>query len=261
MSLGIVPYVKLSEACDKLEDARRQLRAGSDPVAESNKKSGVRRLTRHWLAIRSRRSRANGSPSIRRHGRPGSVTRPSGALSSIASRDSAESPSLRSSPANFSASSSASSSGSQLDGTSRTAEPRTRVSLRRGDRPCGTGHHARPARRARARVRAASRKHRRAPGGGALLRDLDGYVGPLGVRCALRLAPLVFVRPGELRMAEWSEFNLDEGEWRVPAVRMKMRARHFVPLARQAVERVRELHVDRGADGSYSRARRITAGR
>jgi integrase len=47
---------------------------------------------------------------------------------------------------------------------------------------------------------------------GALLRDLDGYAGSLVVRCALRLAPLVFVRPGELRMAEWSEINLDEGE-------------------------------------------------
>ncbi len=77
---------------------------------------------------------------------------------------------------------------------------------------------------------------------GALLRDLDGYAGPLVVRCVLRLAPLVFVRSGELRMAEWSEFNLDEAEWRIPAVRMKMRAPHFVPLARQAVEIARELH-------------------
>jgi integrase len=46
---------------------------------------------------------------------------------------------------------------------------------------------------------------------GALLRAIDGYAGSLIVRCALRLAPLVFVRPGELRMAEWDEFNLEEG--------------------------------------------------
>jgi integrase len=77
---------------------------------------------------------------------------------------------------------------------------------------------------------------------GALLRAIDGYAGSLVVRCALRLAPLVFVRPGELRMAEWDEFNLDEGEWRIPAARMKMRAPHFVPLSRQAVEILRELH-------------------
>ena len=77
---------------------------------------------------------------------------------------------------------------------------------------------------------------------GALLRAIDGYEGSLIVRCALRLAPLVFVRPGELRMAEWEDFNLDEKEWRIPAARMKMRAPHFVPLSTQAVEIPRELH-------------------
>jgi integrase len=77
---------------------------------------------------------------------------------------------------------------------------------------------------------------------GALLRAIEGYVGSLVVRCALRLAPLVFVRPGELRMAEWEEFNLNEGEWRIPASRMKMRAPHFVPLSTQAIEILRELH-------------------
>jgi len=77
---------------------------------------------------------------------------------------------------------------------------------------------------------------------GALLRAIDGYEGSLVVRCALRLAPLVFVRPGELRMAEWDEFNLNEKEWRIPAARMKMRAPHFVPLSTQAVEILRELH-------------------
>jgi integrase len=52
----------------------------------------------------------------------------------------------------------------------------------------------------------------------------------------MRLAPLLFVRPGELRKAEWSEFDLDAGEWRVPAHRMKMKEQHIVPLARQSVE-------------------------
>lgn len=66
---------------------------------------------------------------------------------------------------------------------------------------------------------------------GALLRALDGYKGSFVVRCALRLAPLVFVRPGELRKAEWREFDLDGATWRIPPERMKMRREHIVPLA------------------------------
>ncbi|NEI96370.1 tyrosine-type recombinase/integrase, partial [Rhizobium leguminosarum] len=60
--------------------------------------------------------------------------------------------------------------------------------------------------------------------------------------CALRLAPLVFVRPGELRQAEWDEFDLDHAIWRIPGVRMKMKAAHIVPLSKQAVAILRELH-------------------
>jgi len=59
---------------------------------------------------------------------------------------------------------------------------------------------------------------------------------------ALKLAPLVFVRPGELRAAEWPDFALDGAEWRIPAARMKMGEQHVVPLSRQAVEILRELH-------------------
>jgi integrase len=76
---------------------------------------------------------------------------------------------------------------------------------------------------------------------GALLRAIDGYEGFFVTRCALQLAPLVFVRPGELRKAEWREFDLDKPEWRVPAERMKMKEQHIVPLSRQAVEILREL--------------------
>ena len=70
---------------------------------------------------------------------------------------------------------------------------------------------------------------------GALLRAIDGYAGSSVTRSALQLAPLVFVRPGELRMAEWADFNLEEAEWGIPATRMKMRTPHFAPLSRQAV--------------------------
>lgn len=76
---------------------------------------------------------------------------------------------------------------------------------------------------------------------GPLLRDIDGYAGQYATRCALQLAPMVFVRPGELRKAEWGEFDLEGGEWRIPASRMKMEAPHIVPLATQAVDILRDL--------------------
>ncbi|MBM4262993.1 MAG: DUF4102 domain-containing protein [Deltaproteobacteria bacterium] len=74
-----------------------------------------------------------------------------------------------------------------------------------------------------------------------LLRAIDSYQGYIVTKCALRLAPLVFVRPGELRRAQWLEINLQKAEWRIPAARMKMREQHIVPLSRQAVEIFREL--------------------
>jgi integrase len=69
-----------------------------------------------------------------------------------------------------------------------------------------------------------------------LLRSIDSYRGNIVTRCALQLAPLFFVRPGELRQAEWSEFNLETAEWRIPAEKMKAGAVHIVPLSRQALE-------------------------
>lgn len=85
---------------------------------------------------------------------------------------------------------------------------------------------------------------------GALLRAIDGYDGTFVGRCALRLAPLVFVRPGELRAAEWSELDLDNAEWRIPAERMKARVVHIVPLSTQAVAILRELQPLTGS-GRY----------
>lgn len=85
---------------------------------------------------------------------------------------------------------------------------------------------------------------------GALLRAIDGYQGSEVTRLALRLAPLVFVRPGELRKAEWSEIDLDGAEWRIPAERMKMRQAHVVPLSTQAIAVLRDLQ-ERTGRGRY----------
>lgn len=76
---------------------------------------------------------------------------------------------------------------------------------------------------------------------GELLRVINGYTGSFVTKCAMRLAPLVFVRPGELRHAEWSEINLNAAEWRIPAEKMKMRAVHIVPLSTQAITLLSEL--------------------
>jgi integrase len=77
---------------------------------------------------------------------------------------------------------------------------------------------------------------------GALLRAIDSYNGEPVTKAALQLAPLVFVRPGELRRAEWAEFDLEGATWRIPAERMKMRDAHIVPLSRQAVSILREIY-------------------
>ncbi len=80
---------------------------------------------------------------------------------------------------------------------------------------------------------------------GQLLRDIDSYPGSIIVLHAFQLTPLVFVRPGELRQAEWSEFNLKEAEWRIPADRLKVKTNnnpHIVPLSRQALELLNSLY-------------------
>lgn len=75
-----------------------------------------------------------------------------------------------------------------------------------------------------------------------LLRAIDGFSGSFMVKCALQLAPMLFVRPGELRGMEWAELDLDAAEWSIPGERMKMKQPHLVPLPRQAVAILKELH-------------------
>ncbi len=81
---------------------------------------------------------------------------------------------------------------------------------------------------------------------GPLMRAIASYQGHPYSKAALKLSPLVFVRPGELRSAEWSEIDLDSAEWRIPGHKMKMKRDHLVPLSRQAVEILREIHAITG---------------
>ena len=85
---------------------------------------------------------------------------------------------------------------------------------------------------------------------GGLMRAIKGYNGHLVTRCALQLAPLIFVRAGELRKAEWSEFNFEAAEWRIAPQKMKMRVVHIVPLSQQAIAILREIQALTG-DGKY----------
>ena len=85
---------------------------------------------------------------------------------------------------------------------------------------------------------------------GALLRSIKGFNGSFITKCALQLAPLVFVRPGELRHAEWQEIYFDKAEWRIPDHKMKMRQLHIIPLSQQTIEILQSIHPLTG-NGKY----------
>lgn len=95
---------------------------------------------------------------------------------------------------------------------------------------------------------------------GALLRAIDAYKGALITKCALKFAPLVFVRPGEMRKAEWTEIDFDRAEWNIPGSKMKTGEPHLVPLSRQALSVLREIHAVTGGGlyvfpGAHTRKR------
>ncbi len=241
LSLGVYPDVSLKEARDHLDDVRRNLRAGIDPGAERKIQGMVfhappsgatfETVAREWFGKHSPSwAPGHGDKIIRRlelnifpwlGAKPIADIKPLellGAVQRIEQRG-----------ANETAHRALQNCGRVFRyavATGRAERDITR-DLLGALAPVVERHHA-------------SIVEPKAVG--ALLRASDGYAGSLVVRCALRLAPLVFVRPGELRMAEWDEFNLDAGEWRIPAARMKMRAPHFVPLSTQAIEILLELH-------------------
>ena len=84
---------------------------------------------------------------------------------------------------------------------------------------------------------------------GELLRAIDAYTGHAITRLAMQVLPHVMARPGELRMSEWSEFDRENAVWKIPAERMKMRRLHEVPLSRQVLDYLEQLFVLTGPDG------------
>lgn len=83
-----------------------------------------------------------------------------------------------------------------------------------------------------------------AEGAGGLLRAIDAFEGYPNTKAALRLLPHVFVRPGELRHAEWADIDLGEAVWTIPAAKTKMRRPHSIPLSAQAIAIIRSIEHD-----------------
>ena len=236
LSLGAYPDVSLKRAREKRDEARRRLADGVDPsvhrkIAEESRAETFEVIAREWLAMRAKTTAAVTQskalwlmemlfPHIGR--RPIREVTPPELLAAL-----------------------------------RKIEARGHhESAHRAKQKCGqifryaiaTGRAERDisADLRGALVPVVSRNHSSLTNPaevGALLRAIDGYEGQPITAGALKLAPLVFLRPGELRGARWTEFDLDGAEWRIPGERMKMGDPHVVPLARQAMVILRELQA------------------
>ena len=248
LALGVYPDVSLSDARDRREQARKQLANGIDPsTAKQAEKQAARAevqdsfeaIAREWFAKYSPRWAAgHASKIIRRFERDVFPWIGNRAVAQITAQD--------------------------LLSVLRRIESRGAVdTAHRAHQNCSqvfryavaTGRAERdPSGDLRGALSPAKKRHHASITDtkevGALLRAIDGYKGSFVTKCALRLAPRLFVRPGELRKAEWSEFDLDNAEWRIPGEKMKMRVPHIVPLSTQAVEVLRELHSLTG-EGRY----------
>jgi integrase len=244
LSLGVYPDVPLKLARERCDDARKKIAAGQDPSVERHAEKAAREHTfeivaREWLALQQKKlslSTYNKSrwmletfifPDL--GARPiGEITAPDllTAIRKIEARG--------------------------INETARRTKQRCGQVLRYAI-ATGRAQHDISADLRGALAPVVSKHHAAITDPtqiGELLRAVDGYSGQLVTAAALKLAPLVFVRPGELRAARWTEFDLERAEWRISAERMKMREAHVVPLSTQAVEILKDL-VGLTGRGSY----------
>ena len=239
LALGVYPDTPLAKARERLEEARRMLADGIDPgearkAAKQAQQDGVKNsfeaVALEYFNVRgkewSERHRTRLEADMRRDIFPWLGDKP---IQDIAA------PEL-------------------LKTLNRIVERGAEETARRAREVCGsifrygmaTGRtDTDPAQALKGALPTASPKHHAAitepKAVGELLRALEGYAGSPTVRAALKLAPLVFLRPGELAQAEWAEFDLEAGEWRIPGERMKMNGKHIVPLSRQAIDILLDL--------------------
>jgi integrase len=248
LAFGVYPTISLAEARQKREAAKKQIATGTDPAAQ-RKLDKIASATAHQNTFR-----AIGDEwldKLRREGRSEST------LSKMKWMLDLAEPVIGNLPVTHVGA-------RELLDALRRVEARGRYeTARRLGSTCGqvfryaiaTGRATRdPSTDLRGALTAPKVKHRSAltePAPvGALLRAIEGYDGHPTTLAALRLAPLFFVRPGELRNAEWAEFDLDGAEWRILAEKMKMRLPHRVPLARQAIIILQDLRGITG-EGRY----------
>lgn len=239
MALGVYPQTTLGEARQKRDAAKKLLDGGVDPVRDRREASDRRQaealntfelVAREWHAAQLAR------------------WTPAHAKKILGSLEADVFPSIGSRPVSAV-------EAPELLAVLRKIENRGALEIvGRVHQRCSavfryavaTGRASRdPAADLRGALKAPARKHYAALSLDDLpdfLKRLGEYDGDAQTRLALRFMALTFVRTGELRGATWDEIDLDNAEWRVPASRMKMREAHLVPLSRQAVEVLRELH-------------------
>lgn len=244
LALGIYPMVSLKQARERREDARRELAKGQDPHAERKAEQETdpecfEAVAREWFAKYSPSwAASHSSKIIRRLERdlfPYLGSRP---IKSI------NAPELLTVLRRIEARGTVETAHRALQNAGQVF--RYAVATGRAERNC-----AGDLRGALAPVKESHYASLTEPKAvGELLRAIEGYQGDPVTCAALKLTPLVFVRPGELRQAEWAEFDLDKAEWRIPAPKMKSRTLHIVPLSTQALTILQELHPLTGS-GRY----------
>jgi integrase len=239
LSLGVYPHVSLQQARSRREDAKRAIASGVDPSAKRQaEKSGAANtfesIAREWLALQQKKlAPATYDKAVWTFETllfPYIGSRPVAKLGAVDVLKVLRRIEVRGHHETAHRARQRCAQVFRYAVQTERADRDVTTDLRGALAPVVTEHHASITDPARI---------------GELLRAIDGYSGHVVTAQALRLAPLVFVRPGELRHAEWSEFDLDGQEpvWRIPAEKMKMREQHVVPLAKQALALLRELRA------------------
>jgi integrase len=244
LSVGIYPEISLKSARERRDDARRLVAAGVDPSAKRKAERAARAdtfeaMTREWLDLKSRglteRTHAKRLSRFEAFVFPYLGKRPVATITAPDLLTVLQRVEARGKNETAHRVRSESSAVFRYAIATGRAERDPAEDLRGALAPVVVRNH--PAITEPGKI-------------GELLRAIHGYVGQPSTAYALKLLPLTFVRPGELRGAEWAEFDLDRAEWRIPGARMKMGEQHIVPLSSQAVALLRELHPLTGS-GRY----------
>lgn len=250
LAFGVYPTITLADARQRREDAKRLLAQGRDPGAEKKAAKAERaaaaavaadtfeKVAREWMAWREKRGETASTTASKDHWRlesylfPHIGARPITEITPLELRDvlkKVEDTGKRETASRTKITAGQVFRWAVLEGKTHSDVTASLRGLFTTPKPTHRAALTDPARI------------------GELLRSFDTFTGQYTTQAALKLAPLVFVRPGELRKAEWVEFDLEGAIWRIPAERMKMKAPHIVPLSTQAVGALRELHALTGS--------------